>query len=644
MIFNQPYSDDQLHADYCPDFKGGMVSNARSNLLGTNQCSYLENFDIDLSGQLITRRGIKQIGDNLGELIQGIAYYKTPTSAELIVAVGGILRAFNGTVWALAGGTSNLISPYVPAIFVEGIDILYIAQSDSGLQFYQNGFVQTYPNIAVSEITYVQNGALGITSRTPSELAGKYLLIHDEVGSVSVWFNVDGGNSDPATGARSIEVDILSTDSRDQAMEKMIAAVDADPKFTATVFDTVSYGEGAYIICVEPGARTDATAGNTHLVVGVNIPGRDLNQQPPVNISLLVWHTDRLIGSGVSTAPDTVYFSQFQDGSLWDRLNWSIRVGSGDGDPITALVPWTNYNLLVIKQHSIWVVNCNPTQAVTNFTIQRIHDRIGSFAPNTWCQVGTDIFGLTDSGVRSIRAIIASEQQKEVGPPLSYNVQDILDRLNKEAAHTSCAFHWNNRYILAVPLDGAAQPNYVLVFNTNQESWSGIWTGWLPTYFTGRLDSGAPKLCFSGSDGSVSDWMDYIPFSQETRQAFLDHGQDIMCKLITRSMTWNDPACTKTGMNCELEFDKSMADAVVQVILDDTAPQAFERFPTLQNALTLPLTLPTTLPKAGIVRKPFDLMRYDPWRELQFQVQGFSNKLALRSIGASAFINTLTLQ
>jgi hypothetical protein len=516
---NIPGLDDAPQWDGVPNFSGGMVSNARPNTLAATQCAELVNMDISPANELVTRRGIKQLGDALGEKLQGGAFYLTPTHEELIIAAGGVLRAFNGSIWTLAGGMLQTISPYTPATFVQGVDILYIAQEDHELFHYQNGGLGQYPNVA--------------------------------------------------------------------------------------------------------------------------------NTDPPFGIGLLAWHTNRLVASGISTEPDTIYFSQFLDGSVWDRAAWNVRVGAGEGDPITALVPWTNYNLIVPKQHSIWVVDCNPANDPAEFTIQRIHDRIGSNAPKTWCQIGTDLFGLCDNGkaeVRSIKNIIASEQQKEVGPPLSQPIQDILDRITPGAVSSSCAFHWKNRYILAIPLDGSMTPNYVVVFNTLTESWSGYWTQWKPTFFASRIHGGVDKLWFGQSDGTICDWMDYIPANQETEAAFKDQGNAIPSQIVTRAFNFNEPICPKTGFNAQIEFFKSNAFVFGSVILDQGAEQSWEAFDKEAGGVELPQTLPFTLPSSGSVTKAFQIQSYGQFRDFQIKLETPADKLSIKTMAVSAFPDTVQLQ
>jgi hypothetical protein len=44
------------------------------------------------------------------------------------------------------------------------------------------------------------------------------------------------------------------------------------------------------------------------------------------------------------------------------------------------------------------------------------------------------------------------------------------------------------------------------------------------------------------------------------------------------------------------------------------------------------------------MRKAFDLQRYGTWRELQFKISTTQDKLALRSIRVTGFMDTIRLQ
>jgi hypothetical protein len=76
---------------------------------------------------------------------------------------------------------------------------------------------------------------INLVNRTPASLAGKALVLYDDIGAVVVWFNVDFNNSAPhVDGAyRDIPINILSTHSHDVIASKTALALSMDSKFIA---------------------------------------------------------------------------------------------------------------------------------------------------------------------------------------------------------------------------------------------------------------------------------------------------------------------------------------------------------------------------------------------------------------------------
>jgi hypothetical protein len=380
----------------------------------------------------------------------------------------------------------------------------------------------------------------------------------------------------------------------------------------------------------------------------------DTNTDPPRAPTWLTWHTNRLVASGGPSLPDTLDFSQFLNASAgqWDRTKWSLRVGGGEGDAITGHYSWSDFNLIVWKRHSIYIVNCDPSLQISNtnndisgFQIKCVHRRIGCVAPATAAQVGSDVFFLSDSGVRSIKRTLATETQTEASDAISLPVQDIIGRINLAAINTAHAVFYDNKYILALPLDNATSPNYLLIYSVLNQSWSGLWTGWLPTAFAIRnVASNVGRLIFGQSDGTVNEFLSYVTLANETDSAFQDNGVDIPVTVLTRALTFDEHILRKEGFNAEFEFNQSTAMAVVQVIIDGGGSQAFESFVTVSQTVTLPQILPFILPTAGVVRSSRDLQRYGLFRELQFNLTTTKQKLVLRSISASAFLNPMIIQ
>jgi len=394
------------------------------------------------------------------------------------------------------------------------------------------------------------------------------------------------------------------------------------------------------------------------------------NTKPPTACTVLVWFQSRLIASGIAATPDAVWFSNFLDPTTWDSNFQQVRIGGGDGDAIVALVGWSDLNLVVLKRQSIWLVNCDPSQSpdptdptllVGSFAIKLINKNIGCLAQRSASQIGggTSIYGvygifmagdimfLSDSGVRSLKRVLAAETQQEVGAAISFPINDMIERITPGQTSKCCAFYHNARYMLAVPLDGATNPNFVLVYNTLTQSWSGFWTGWLPTCFA-VLYPDYPGLCFGQSDGTVNQWLDDVPDNQETASTFQDNGVDIATGILSRGYTAGDLFNPKTGLNAEFEFDGSSAVVSIQAILD-LVPQSQlvgdAPFSSASGvALILPQVLPFTLSSNILLQKSFDLMKFGQWREIQFFISATAQKLSMRTNKLTCFQDTIVLQ
>ena len=412
----------------------------------------------------------------------------------------------------------------------------------------------------------------------------------------------------------------------------------------------------------------------------------------PTGCKILVWFQNRLIASGIAGEPDAIYFSDFFDPTSWDGNYQKVRIGGGESDPITGLLAWTDYNLLVFKKNSIYVINLDPQQnsdpndptlLVASFSVKQLHKKIGCPAPLTAVQVGggsttpgSDVFFMDgDKKVHSIRRVMAAETQQEVGQAMSLPIQDVMDVVNLDHIDRACATYHNEHYILALPTTrgeaGGTYPNAVVAYNLLTQSWCGIWGGWRPTCFSMRTDLGSySKMIFGESNihpasagwtetGNVLQWLDDVSLDEETDTTYEDYGHAIRTEIVTRAFTFNDFYSFKTGLSIEFEFDESVAEAVTVRVFLDKIEQTFPLrgllappFTTLTELrvrlpvpggtpLTLPFTLPTT---PDMKRLAFDLQRYGTFRELQFLISSVSGKLAIRSMRLTGFMDTVRLQ
>ena len=203
----------------------------------------------------------------------------------------------------------------------------------------------------------------------------------------------------------------------------------------------------------------------------------------------------------------------------------SFDVGQ-DYDDITALVAGTDFLLYVFKERSCYAVGTAPTAATgsgptaaADFTIRQLSRDIGCVSARTVVQIGNDTFFLSRDGVRTLQRTLA-DGMTSIQPPISEPINDVIERINWDYAHTATAVYRDRKYILALPLGDADAPSHVVVFDTAAGGWS-MWTGVLPIDLI-NVSFGESKLLVVSSS-TISEYRDYI---KETNLVATDH-QDI---------------------------------------------------------------------------------------------------------------------
>lgn len=683
-----PSLDEETTYDAIPAFTGGQVSNNRANLLQATESSSLINFDIGRKGKLITRHGTVKLGTVLagtGDMIAGLYNFKTPTYNYLTAINNGQLYAYMDSSWtriAIGGVQDNDVITFTRTGFLVnnggGYALGAVTMTlDTGVGIINNGDtfkIASEAGMPVHTVSAHTETAGNTTSVTFSPVLGGAVadnspLLVFKTAAVNNTGGYPGGTTtitiDTITGL------VNNGDTFQVALESngVVHIVSAHTETTGnttsvTFFAGLSLGFGNNL-----GVSYSMTQGVDKLYWSSQVhPIRawdgvyayrlsdqqtDTNKQAPLNPAAIVWFQNRLIAAGLMTLPDTVYFSDFLDATTWDRSLNSLRVGGGDGDLITGLAPWLDFNLIVLRQNSIYLINLDPsqntsgdpTQLVSFYSVKPIHKTIGCVAPRTAVQVDSDVWCLTTDGVRSVQRTLAAESQSSLaGDPLSKPIQDIIDRINLPYAYTACACYRNGRYILGLPLDAATSPNYVVVFNTLTNTWSGTWTQWLPTVFAMRTpDSYTSRMVFGDPTGFVYEWLDYITEQNEVASTFQDNGVDIQSYGLTRGLTVGDPDSPKTGFKSFFEFEGGNAMVNLGYRINNYPTTTyFDENPidSSTGSLSLPFVLPVTLPFAGNKRVPIDIMRCGQFRDLQFEFSSTSGKLALRSISISAFIDS----
>lgn len=170
-----------------------------------------------------------------------------------------------------------------------------------------------------------------------------------------------------------------------------------------------------------------------------------------------------------------VAYSDILAYTRYDASLSTIWINEGESDILICLAAFGQNSIVAFKDHSIYYITSplpNPSAAarVDVITTQR-----GLAAVNTVTQVGRDLWFLSDDGVYAISQVIESALQAGEAP-VTAPLDSLVRRINWAAASRAQAIYHDNYYCLAVPIDGVAYNNTILVFDLINKQWAGRWT------------------------------------------------------------------------------------------------------------------------------------------------------------------------
>jgi hypothetical protein len=350
----------------------------------------------------------------------------------------------------------------------------------------------------------------------------------------------------------------------------------------------------------------------------------------------------------------------------------------GLGDPVTGLASWVGFNIVVFCKNSCYVVDTGGSPAASgtvpttaNYTIRTISASTGCVAHGSIAQVGEDLFFLSRTGVRSIRRTMEENMVASDVGVISYPIQDVIDKINWAKVENATAVFWNNRYLLSVPTGTSEVNDTTLCYNTNTQSWTGVWRGKItdnlfdsgvktsqinPYQFAvTQFSAGKPYLINLDKVGNPLQFRDFVEDINLVDTDFMDLSTTAYVptewKVITRAFTFNEQVTTKDGEFVEFEFDRSNAELDIGIILDGAEEQNLAtNLVTGTGNLKLDFTLPATLGSPLLKRFRYSLTQYPEFRELQFSFRettgatSSSRYLALRSIHAGGFLNSVGVE
>jgi len=166
---------------------------------------------------------------------------------------------------------------------------------------------------------------------------------------------------------------------------------------------------------------------------------------------------------------DEIIVSDILDSDTYDQIYGQYRFNAGTADFNVGLHSFSDDKLLVFNRSSIHLVS----GAGASANVQLITNEVGCVARNSIIQVGNNVLFLSDNGVYGANfQDLYNLRGNEV--PLSSPIDPLIKRINRAVWDKSVGVYFDNRYYLAVPLDGSQVNNAILIFNFINKQWESI--------------------------------------------------------------------------------------------------------------------------------------------------------------------------
>ena len=260
------------------------------------------------------------------------------------------------------------------------------------------------------------------------------------------------------------------------------------------------------------------------------------------------WATNnRMFASGSLTDAerDYVWFSGALTPQTWDRTLNLFKVRSGDGGKVTWVKMFKDFELIVYKNDSIFVLNMNGTSPLTDWQLQPLSTVIGCPAGRTVCDIGNDHIFLGNDGVRLLSRTTFDKLRVGV---ISDPIRDIIDSINQDAVHTANGWFENGLYILNIPVGTSSVPNRTVIWDSiaaqrngdPSSAWTTVPTDtWNFSCMTSFGFGDNKKTFVSGSSLATS-------LSYKVLNGVTDDGATIVQKIISRAQDFEEPFVLKS--------------------------------------------------------------------------------------------------
>ena len=224
--------------------------------------------------------------------------------------------------------------------------------------------------------------------------------------------------------------------------------------------------------------------------------------------------------SRVGTPTDFNYAATDPAAAVAGNLSESGQIG----EPIVALIPYTDDYMLIGCTNSLWMLQGDPADGGS---IVRVSDQMGLVSPNAWCVDPAGLlYFIARGGLYSVKPIWEFYQPPQLlsGETYDQYFQNIIDG----SYYISMQWDVDAKYmhIFATPTDGSTVGQHLIFDQRN----GGLWPQAYPLahgptatarYAANNVNGGQRAILLGGWDGYIRQW---------TNTALNDDGTTILSK------------------------------------------------------------------------------------------------------------------
>ena len=249
-------------------------------------------------------------------------------------------------------------------------------------------------------------------------------------------------------------------------------------------------------------------------------------------------------GSLTDADRDKVWFSDSLDPQTFNRSTNLFYARSGSGGKVTWLKMFKEFELIVYKNDSIFVLVIDGTTPLTDWDLKPLSIAVGCPAGRTVQDIGNDHIFLANDGVRLLSR--TSFDKLRVGV-ISDPIQDIIDDINQDAIQNSVGWFENGLYILGIPRGTSTIPNQFLIWDSIAANRNGdpntAWTvvnkdDWTLSCLTSFGFGDNTKTVVGGEANAYS-------YCYKVLSGNHDNGNAITQTIITRELDFGEPFLDK---------------------------------------------------------------------------------------------------